>query len=890
MKTVPFKTCFFFFLMSITITNSVAQSVSSATSELSMKDTIKPVLSKKAHANYKESNPRTNDILHTKLEVSFDWKNATMNGRATISIKPYFYSTNVLVLNARGMTINSLSIYQALCDRNGTPFPATLNKELSKNPKLPSSYLYENDSIKINLGKTILPNQTYTVLIDYVSKPNELKVQGGSQAIVEDKGLYFINPKGENPYKMPQIWTQGETQSNSVWFPTIDSPNEKMTQEIYINVDAKYTTLSNGYLESSKLSAGGTRIDHWKLNQPHAPYLAMMAIGEFVKVTDEPWKGKEISYYVEKEYKPYAKALFGDTKAMIDFFSTKLGVDYPWVKYAQVVVRDYVSGAMENTSATLHGDFVIYQNTREMLDGKKGEGVIAHELFHQWFGDLVTCESWSNLPLNESFATYGEYLWNEFKHGRGEADAHNYLSKQGYMASKKEKILIRFDYDQQEDMFDAFSYNKGGQVLHMLRKAVGDDAFFKSLKNYLETKRYKSAEIHDLRLAFEETTGRDMNWFFNQWFLSPGRPNLSVSKKYNASTQMIELQIEQKQDLEKYPLYRLPLEIDVYANGKKERKHIEVVDQEQVFYFPSSSAPDLVNVDAERQLICDMEYPKTKQEYIYQYKNAPLFEDRLEAMKGLEKELAEKEVFELFSTAALNDSIVDLRKYAFGQLDKSPETYALEVKKILLKVFKTDKNTVNKAKALSLLNKKYATDAEIIELNNFALKEESYAVCSEALTALSKQKPEMALQYAKPFEKENSKKLLFVVANIYAENGSDGEINYFHQNLKNVSGFEMLTFCGAYTKTAKRCTKKESVLLMANDFEVLAATSGKYVKYACVKGIKEMYALWDGNVNNLNKTLEVSKTTEEEFTRLNQQIKEATDLRDQLQTIQNRLK
>ena len=174
---------------------------------------------------------------------------------------------------------------------------------------------------------------------------------------------------------------------------------------------------------------------------------------------------------------------------MIDFYSKQLGVDYHWPKYSQIVVRDYVSGAMENTSATLHGDFMVYQTTREMIDGKKGDDVIAHELYHQWFGDLVTAESWSNLPLNESFATYGEYLWNEYKNGRDAADENHAGSRYGYMAQsqQKEVDLIRFDYEHREDMFDGFSYNKGGQVLHMLRKAVGDEAFFASLKLYLES-------------------------------------------------------------------------------------------------------------------------------------------------------------------------------------------------------------------------------------------------------------------------------------------------------------------------------------------------------------------------------------------------------------------
>ena len=330
------------------------------------------------------------------------------------------------------------------------------------------------------------------------------------------------------------------------------------------------------------------------------------------------------------------------------FFSQKLGFDYPWQKYAQVVARDYVSGAMENTSATLHGDFVVYQTTREMIDGKKGENVISHELFHQWFGDLVTSESWSNLPLNESFATYGEYLWNEYKYGRDAADDHSAGSRFGYFAQagQKQVNLVRFNYEDREDMFDAFSYNKGGQVLHMLRKLVGDEAFFASLKLYLETRRFKPAEIHHLRLAFEEVTGKDLNWFFNQWFLAKGHPILKVKKNYDETKKLLSLTVEQKQDFKETPLYRLPLFVDVYSGGKPDRKQIVIEEASQTFTFIVNEKPELVNFDAERQLLAKINYEKTKEEMIYQFQHAPLWGDREEALNYFNNNLADAKVTE----------------------------------------------------------------------------------------------------------------------------------------------------------------------------------------------------------------------------------------------------
>ncbi|MDO9001727.1 MAG: M1 family aminopeptidase [Bacteroidota bacterium] len=830
---------------------------------------------------YQESNPRSNDIIHTKLEVNFDWTNSKMNGKALIEIKPYFYPTNMLYLNARGMDIISLKISEVT-------FVQVKKKEDNKTIQIAeetlseiknSSYKYENDSLKINLGRVFTNKEKYLVEISYVSKPDELK-SGGSNAISGDKGLYFINPTGENKFKMPQIWTQGETQSNSAWFPTIDSPNEKMTQDIFMTVDEKYTTLSNGLLVDSKKNSDGTRTDHWEMKQAHSPYLAMMAVGEFRKVVDAPWNGKEVSYYVEKEYEPHAKAIFGDTKEMIEFYSNKLGVPYAWPKYAQIAVRDYVSGAMENTSATLHGDFAVYQTTRETIDGVKGNSIIAHELFHQWFGDLVTCESWSNLPLNESFATYGEYLWEEYKFGRDAADYHHYNSREGYMNSSKEVDLIRFDYDEREDMFDGFSYNKGGQVLHMLRKAVGDDAFFASLKNYLETNKFKTGEIHNLRLAFEETTGLDMNWFFNQWFLNKGRPKLIFTKNYNATENNLVLTVEQTQNFKKYPLYTLPIEIDVYANGKVERTKITVTEAKQTFTVKVSSNPQLVNFDAERHLLCDLDYSKTQTEYIFQYKNAPLFLDRYEALKKLDSKLADADVYNVFKLAAENDKYHVVRNYAITKLIEAPTDKLPEVKTILLSVYAKDNKTKTRAKALSLLNKKFASDADIIALNNTALGEQSYAICGEALEAISKSNPKLAMEKAKLFENEKGKDVLYPIAELYSTNGGDEQVNFFHNNLGNFNGFEVMGFIGLYSKTAKRCSTEAAVNTAVDDLYAIGKGGSRFTKYSAAKGIKDIATVWESKEKALKSKIETAKKESKDVTELEKELKSTTAAKD----------
>src|SRR5664280_1768249 len=462
---------------------------------------------------YRSSATKINDLVNTKLDVSFDLSKSWMYGKAWITLHPHFYTTDSLTLDAKCLDINEISIVKGI-------------------KRYPLKYRYDSLNLYITLDKTYKSGENYTIFINYIAKPNDIK-RKGSAAISGGKGLYFINPLGNDKKKPTQIWTQGETESNSGWVPTIDKPNQRQTDEISMNVPDKYQTLSNGILVTSRKNSDGTRTDTWRMNLPHAPYLLMMAVGEYSIVKDS-YKGKEVSYYVEKEYAPVARKIFGNTPEMIAFFSKITGVEYPWPKYSQIVGRDFVSGAMENTTATLHNESA-QQDARQLIDENRWEDVIAHELFHQWFGDYVTCESWSNITLNESFADFSEMLWEEHKHGSDAAAEHSYNSMLNYFQGGNEKKnLVRFYYKDREDVFDLVSYQKGGRILNMLRNCVGDSAFFKSLNLYLRTRKFNSAEAQDLRLAFEEVTGQDLNWFWNQWYYGSGHPKLDINYDYSA--------------------------------------------------------------------------------------------------------------------------------------------------------------------------------------------------------------------------------------------------------------------------------------------------------------------------------------------------------------------
>jgi len=248
---------------------------------------------------YRESAARINDLVHTKLDVRFDYAKSYLYGKAWITLQPHFYATDSLMLDAKGMDIHKVEIV------NGKN-----NKALK--------YKYDGWILNIKLDKSYTGGDKYTVYIDYTSKPDEVKVKG-SAAINDAKGLYFVNPKGEDKSKPTQIWTQGETEANSVWFPTIDKPNQKTTDEIYMTVPDKYVTLSNGILASQKKNSDGTRTDYWKMELPHSPYLFFMGVGDYAIVKDN-YKGKEVSYYVDKEFGPVARKIFGLTPEMMAFF------------------------------------------------------------------------------------------------------------------------------------------------------------------------------------------------------------------------------------------------------------------------------------------------------------------------------------------------------------------------------------------------------------------------------------------------------------------------------------------------------------------------------------------------------------------------------------------
>ncbi|PWH85629.1 M1 family aminopeptidase [Brumimicrobium oceani] len=729
--------------------------------------------------HYNPSATILTDLKHTKLEVDFMWEKSQMNGVATLTCSPYFYSTDSLILDAKAMQIHSVKME---------------GKDLN--------FKYNDANfLRIKLDKEYSRDEEYTVVIEYIAKPEE-KLEGGSSAISSDKGLYFINPKGENEMQMPHIWTQGETEASSVWFPTIDRPNQNTTQEIFITVEDKYKTLSNGKFISATKNADGTRTDYWKQDLPHVPYLFMMAVGEFAVVKDTYTKPDgtviPLHYYVEPEWEEHAQAIFGETPRMIEYFSELLGVDYKWDKYHQVVVREYVSGAMENTGAVVFGDFV-YQTKRELIDDNN-HAIIAHELFHHWFGNLVTCESWANLPLNEAFANYSQYLWDEEFSGRDHADYVAEKEADGYFQSSKQMgyhDMIWFDYEDKEDMFDAHSYNKGGRILHMLRYYLGDDAFFEGLKKYLNDNAFQPVEIHHLRLAFEEVAGEDLNWFFEQWFLSAYHPKLNISQE--VAEGKVTVNINQTQDLEKAPLYKLPLKIGVYANGEKASYDVVVDKNINTFTFDFEGELENIVVDEDRTLLGVFTHKKPREWYVHQYYNAPRYKDREKALtygSRLQAPAGKQLILD-----ALEDDFWYIRQLAISKLNKLGADKNQEVFEYLNTMATSDENSQVRSTAISTLandffKAEFEGNTRTILIDAIE-KDSSYLVVSAALNGLTKGTKNdvvKVLKFAKDLEKERSSALKAQLIGIYKNFGDVSNIEFMSDAITSgdISGYDAI--------------------------------------------------------------------------------------------------
>lgn len=745
---------------------------------------------------YNPSATRKYDLLHTALKLSFDWEKEQVNGIAEIKLKPYFYDLDKVVLDAKNFDIHSISMR---------------GKALK--------YDYVGSELTVHLPRKYKRNEELTLTIDYTATPGA-GVIGGSDAITSDKGLFFINPRLEVAGKPRQIWTQGETENNQRWFPTFDKPNERMSQEVWLTVNDTLETLSNGKLIASKRNGDGTRTDYWKQDKTHAPYLAMVAVGDFARV-QEDHNGLLLEYLVDPPYEPYAKEIFNHTPEMIDFFSEILGTPFPWDKYSQVIVEDYVSGAMENTSASVFGDF-IQKTDIELLDNDN-DNIVAHELFHQWFGDLVTTESWANLTLNEGFANYSEYLWREHKYGKAAAEVHRYEEMMSYIAASGEQgthPLIHYGYDDKEHMFDAHSYNKGGLVLHMLRNYVGDDAFFASLKKYLADNAYSAVEVDELRMAFEDTTGEDLHWFFDQWYMDKGHPTIQATDSYDAEKDVLTIKYEQLQGKGDHKeIFILPLDIAIYdENGDINYVH-RVIDERrgEIVIEGITSAPAAVRLDGKNVLLAVFDdISEDELETLLMY--SPNFTDQVEAMMQLEDSVLMKHVDQMMQS---DYNIVRMKGVSLA--DKN---HISKLKELI----SSDQDNGVVASALGQL-RRLDYDEGLNYAKQFISKKNPPSVTATAVSIVYEDDPVEGKKLIDGYMTENSKAYLPYFADLLAYDGDSSYLSYFEKNVDGV-GYEHIGHVFQWYKDLVLNQKPKEMRAAMDGLAHLAKNgSNRFVKY-----------------------------------------------------------
>lgn len=728
------------------------------------------------------------EIMNTSVALNFDWMGKTADVKEWIKLRPYFYPVDSIVLDAKSMQLDSVEL-------------------LGKKGNTPLKYTYANDQLVVRFGNEYKMTDTIGLYLKYKAMPYQNHTTG-SGAINDEKGLYFINTDHKMPNKPAQIWTQGETESNSHWMITVDKPNTRFTTQIELNIPDSLTTLSNGALVKQIKGTKGMRTDIWRMDLPIQAYAVMFAIGKF-SVVKEQWRNKEVSYYVEPAYAPYAKQMFNHTPEMIEYFSQVTGVPYPWNKYSQVVVSDYVSGAMENTSATLCGEF-INGNTREIAD-HNSEDIVAHELFHQWFGDYVTCESWSNLTVNESFANYGEQLWRTYKYGKNYNEELAFNDLSGYLGAStyNDPQLVRFNYDNRENMFDAISYNKGGSVLRYLHSLMGDAAFSRSMNLYLTKNALHSAEAHNWRLACEEATGMDWNWFFNQWYYMAGHPVLKVTNDYNDSLKQLTIVVSQTQKDSLFQ-YRLPIKCAlIYGNEKTIIDWVISKKTDTFNYAYKNGKKPVVVVDIERVVPAEIKDNKKMEQWLEIYKMSQNYISKHLAISAAGK-LVSDSCSQLMFELSVKDTLSSIRKQSVSLLskissDKNRRTWI----PVFMDMATKDINLAVRTQAVEVLGSWKVAKAKDLFLKG--IYDSSYNLAANALDGLSKLDADTAYILSKQLLKTNPKSNLYsTVWSRIGKKAEDGDIALFEQEAPFVYGNKKYGFGTAIFSYVKSVKSEES--------------------------------------------------------------------------------
>ncbi len=649
---------------------------------------------------------RDYDLQHSRIALRFDLEQKKVIGNVTHTLAILRDGTSKVAFDSVGLTIQTVTINKA---------PAKFESTASK--------------LIVPLPAAAHSGEKFDVDIRYEGKPA--------------KGLYFILPDKDYPNRPKQIWSQGESEDTRYYLPTYDYPNDRLTTETILTVPASWITVANGKLINVAKAGDDMKTWTWRESLPSSTYLITVVAGEFDEVK-QAWHGLPVTYYAPKGRSDRLLPNYERTPAMMEVFSKKLGVEYPWEKYAQVMVDDFIAGGMENSSATTNTSSSL-RNAKLIPEFPGDEDpLISHELAHQWFGDLVTCNDWGNVWLNEGFATFFEMVWSESHYPKDQADYERWTAVQEWLgqASLYAKPIVRHDFDDSSE-FDDNAYGKGGLVLYMLRRQIGEDAFYGGLRHYLEVYRGKNVVTADLIKSIEEANHINVQQFFDDWIYGAGAPKFDVAYKYEEGRHEIALTVKQTQKLEGHVgIFHLPVDVEITTSSGTKFHRIAVSKDAETFLLPSDSAPLMVLFDKGGQILKSAEFHKEKKEWLYQLKNATELADRAEAVQALAKFKNDDEVVAALGSALNTDKAWGLRDIAADALGRIGNVAA--GKQLLDALDSNEQPYVRKNIAAALGNIK--DEPKIAErLSAVARDDASYRARANALQSLGKLKAPNAL-------------------------------------------------------------------------------------------------------------------------------------------------
>ncbi len=707
----------------ISLLLAVAATVAFARSELGAQSRLGPFDGPSRSVRSRDFDQRS-----IRIRLDLDWESQTITGRVQHVVVP-FRKLDSIELDAVEMEINRV------VQRGGQPAADSQDSELE--------FDHDNETLTIQLPQPAPAGVPLRLVIDYVVvKPRH--------------GGHFVVPDEREPDQPKMFWTQSESEYARYWFPCLDSPVDRVESETIVVVPEQFMVLSNGTLQKKSKSKNGRRTWHWTQRKTHVPYLISIVAGDFEayeqQVADIP-----VTSYVPRGRLDQAARSFHKTPAMLELFSQKIGYPYPWNKYTQICVDEYAWGGMEHTSATTLTQRTLHDE-RAQLD-VTSDDLVAHELAHQWFGNLITCKDWAEIWLNESFATYLEVIWAEHDRGSDEAIWERHLDAESYKKEDRDRYrrpIVTYRYPDPDSVFDGHAYPKGACVLHMLRHVLGDALFWQAIQRYTHEHEFSVAETADFRTSIERATGQGLNWFFDQWLYHGGHPEYEVRTEYDHRDRRLQMTVRQTQKVDDLtPLFEMPVEIEIVTPSETIKRRIRVTAKSEKFSFDVAERPQRVLFDPGDWILKELDFKKPKREWINQLREEDHVMCRHRAAVALKEFSSDGEARQALITAAREDAFWGVRAECARQLAAFAGD---DVRAALVEIARDDEHAKVRRAAVSSL-KEFAHPDTNAAIRSIINEDRSYYVVAEALKTLVEIDPQNCrkeLYAAVPLESHRS--------------------------------------------------------------------------------------------------------------------------------------